>query len=86
MGFIALATYFFLPLIEMSMLMMAKKRKRREINDLDGIFHEGKKIWFIIEKLLDSCDCRASFKQFLVNTCARLEKQFSNYSTHFGHP
>ena len=51
LGFLALATYFFQVLIEMSMLAK-KRRKRRSINEPDNVFYdvfeEGKKILFII--------------------------------------
>ena len=42
-GFIGLATYFFREFIAMSMLMMArKKRRKRELNLHSDIFNEGK--------------------------------------------
>ena len=47
LGFLALATYFFQVLIEMSMLAK-KRRKRRSIDEPDNVFYdvfdEGKKI------------------------------------------
>ena len=56
LGFLALATYFFQVLIEMSMLAK-KRRKRRSINEPDNVFYdvfdEGKKIQFINE--IESC-------------------------------